>query len=556
MPAENEGNPARHGNGDSVNRHPVSFENLADWLEGRLDPSKQQAVEEHLARGCRTCEGDLRWLRRVTAAFRPAIAADPPPELVARAKALYGPGQRRAAPQLRVWSLFGLPRLAMAGAALSLVLLGVAVVLTVTPGAFAGTATLTSVQGIAEQRGAGGAWELVERGATLQSGDSLRVSGGTAVLTLFDGSTAELQSGAELTLSTLRSGLLRVAVQVTIGQQEGEVTYDVTALHSPASSFQVRSPAALVTVRGTRFALTVQNKQETKVEVFEGKVEVANELASQMLTQSQVAVVPARAPLIHLPTLTPAPKPTRTPTRMLRPSPSSTSAPPTAESTMAPVATAQAEGPRDTPMPAPTDTPTEAPTDAPTQTATAEPSSTEAPSPTATATSTAEPDDTPFPNPVEFEGLIERLPPSGLGVWLIGGRLVLVKANTEIVGRPEVGLLAKVRGWKHQLRPLEAIRIGIEERQPSRTRVPWSTEPQPTPTAPEGPTSTARSPPVSTPWSAQTPPTRVPRPTWTPRPARTPPKTPAVVITHGPTPTMTCTPTAFPQESHSLSNAR
>ncbi len=520
----------------------------------------RQAVEEHLACGCRTCEGDLRWLQHMFGSARLIRSAEPPPELVARAKALYHPARTRLAPQRGWWSLFRLPRPAIAAIALTLALLGATAVLIITPGTFAGAARLSGVEGIAERRMVAGNWTLVEPGAELRSGDSVRVSGGTAVVILFDGSTAELQSGAQLTLSTLRSGLFTFAVQVALSQQEGQVAYDVTALRGPASSFEVRSPAALVAVRGTRFALTVQNTEETKVEVFEGRVEVTNELARQILTQSQVAVVPVSAPLIHLPSLTPAPKPTGTPTQMAEPSPSNTSlsptAPPTTKPHAAPVAatqtTALVEGPRATPSPKPTDTPTPA--------ATADTDSTPTSTGTAVATATSESSPTPLPHREEFEGIIDRLPASRLGVWVIGGRSVLVKAGTEIVGRPAVGLWAKVQGLKHVSRPLEAVRIAIEEPRPSRTPAPWSTEPLPTPTVPEKPEPTATSQPAKTPWSALTTPTRAPRPTWTPRPGRTPPRTPAVAITIGPTAALAHTPTrtatAVPQGSDSVGRAR
>ncbi len=536
-------------------RHPVSFENLADWLEGRLDPRTRQLVEEHLEHGCRTCESDLHWLRRMTDGLRSEIATEPPPELVARAKALYRSRQSTEIRQPRAWPLLRLPRLAMAGAALALVLAVVSVALTVVPEALAGAAGLTSLQGLAERSGASGPWQQLKVGDNLHSGDSLRVLRGTVVLTLFEGSTLELQPGARLTLSSLRSGLLGVAVRIAVSQEEGEVAYDVAAMRSPTSSFQVRSPAAVVTVRGTRFSLTVQSSQETKVEVFDGRVEVANEVTRQVLTQSQVAVVPVSAPLIHLPTLTPVSTPTPISTRMSTASPSDTVPPASAESSATPFPSLWTESTPHITSPSPVNTLTSVPSNTSTRMALPDLAPTELVSRTATITLTSEPRRTPLAQQVEFAGLIEKMPPSRLGLWLIGGRQVLVRPDTVITGRPIPGKWAKVQAWQYLLRPLEAIRIVVEDEGPVRTPEPGSTKPQPPPTTPQRPTATVPIPRTSTPWSLRTPATREPRPTWTPRATRTP-RVPVVVPTLVSTPTLTYTPTAALDVSDLESNSR
>jgi hypothetical protein len=70
---------------------------------------------------------------------------------------------------------------------------------------------------------------------------------------------------------------------------------------------------------------------------------------------------------------------------------------------------------------------------------------------------------------VEFEGLIERI---GHPDWVIGGRRVTVARQTEIIGRPEVGLWAKVRAEQSPSGKLLALRIVVENAEP--VEVEWT----------------------------------------------------------------------------------
>jgi len=88
-----------------VNRHRISFENLIDWVDERLDRETHRAVATHLASRCPLCEADLSWIRRVIETARSDDAIEPPADVVARAKAIYRPQMLRTA--RRAW----LPRL-------------------------------------------------------------------------------------------------------------------------------------------------------------------------------------------------------------------------------------------------------------------------------------------------------------------------------------------------------------------------------------------------------------------------------------------------------------
>lgn len=284
-----------------MNAHPVTFEDLADWLDGRLPPEAQRRVEEHLSTGCAVCGRDVAWLRRFKAAAHSAGLVQPPPELVARAKA----GFRRAAhPRLLTLAWLRLPRPALAmGTLVALVALAACLA----PAAFARGASLAAAGGAVEALSAGGsAWQPVAAGGYLREGDRLRATGGPATLALFDGSTAELQPGAEVALSSLRAGLFGLLRRVALYQATGTVLYDVSPLPGRLATFTVASPTARVSVQGTRFIVTA-TEAETRVEVLQGTVTLAGALDSAALHAGESAVAPARARLRLGPRALPVP---------------------------------------------------------------------------------------------------------------------------------------------------------------------------------------------------------------------------------------------------------
>jgi len=480
-----------------MSRHPIQFENLVDWLDGRLDEEKRRAVEEHLASGCPQCQADLAWLQRVITAARSDDMREPPAELVAQAKALYRsrfvqPARERQ----RAW-LFRLPRVALPLAATFVLMLGIALYAMIQAPLLTRTATLSALQGVVEKRGIlDEQWHKLALGAQLYEGDQVRVLGGETVLTLFDGSTLRMQPGTELTLSSLRSGLFGVVYQIAMDQQAGSIQYDVTPLRSSRSAFEVQSPTVRVIVRGTSFVITVESAEESRVTVLEGRVRVVGAVDSAVLNESESVVAPSNAPLLYLPTLTPTPTPASVTTEK--------------------------------PSPIPSDTPTVpiTATRMPIRTHTAQPTATPKPTRTLEGHPTSTPAPTWTPEKVEFSGTIERFPKGLTGQWLIGGQKVSVTQDTVIVGTPAVGLQAWVQAWRYASRPLVALQIQIEEASPASTVGPTHT-PQPThtghPTKTVCPTHTPH--PGKTEHAIQLPtstPTRTLLPTYTSIPAGTP----------------------------------
>jgi hypothetical protein len=417
-----------------MNRHPVSFDNLVDWVDERLDGRTAAHVRAHLETGCPNCRADVIWLRRVLEATRCDIMAEPPADAVARAKELY-----RKRWRVRSWRLPALPRAGRwAPAMATLILLLVAVAyLSQLPMLLAGQAWVSELRGTAELRGIGDpAWQALEEGAVLVEGDLLRANEASAVLRLFDGTHLVLQPGAQVSLDTLRSGLFGASYHIALRQQAGSVEYDVASLRSTACHFEAETPTVRVSVQGTRFVITVETVEETRVTVLQGSVRLDSAEQSAVLVEREAAIVPASAPLVRLPTLTP----TFTPVPMVAdtlppglepsPTPPATHTPTLAIRETAPPAPVAA-----THTAVPSVTPTASPTVAITRTRTVT---------RVMETSTPEALSTLGPDRIEFTGVIEAFPPYILGTWRIGGRDVLVRLTTRIQGTPAVGLQARV----------------------------------------------------------------------------------------------------------------
>ena len=117
------------------------------------------------------------------------------------------------------------------------------------------------------------------------------------------------------------------------------------------------------------------------------------------------------------------------------------------------------------------------------------------------------------PAQVEFRGIIESMGPD---IWTIAGIPVGVDSGTQIIGFPEIGRMAGVRGLvaNGQL-TATSIRVEGEESSPTPTPTPGAT---PTPEPTETPTPTPTQPAAPSP-SATPSPTRTPTPTASPAPA-------------------------------------
>lgn len=98
---------------------------------------------------------------------------------------------------------------------------------------------------------------------------SLETKKGTALLTLSDGSQVLVKSNSRVVLrlpSEANGNLLEQLV--------GKIIAKIKKRTGSEPSFQMGTPSAVITVRGTRFLVEVNRKQHTYVLVYEGVVEV------------------------------------------------------------------------------------------------------------------------------------------------------------------------------------------------------------------------------------------------------------------------------------------
>ncbi len=171
----------------------------------------------------------------------------------------------------------------MAGVALSFVLAivtGISGLLAPGGGAaLAASTTLTIIDGEVLVSRAGGPFEVAQDGAVIGRGDVIRTAvGGRAVLTYFEGSTVAIEPSSELAIDEAHASPDGSSV-VVMTQNLGRTWHVVTRLIGGASSYEVRTPAATASVRGTAFEVGVERGAgglvTTRVFTTEGLVAAA-----------------------------------------------------------------------------------------------------------------------------------------------------------------------------------------------------------------------------------------------------------------------------------------
>ncbi|MBN1813197.1 MAG: FecR domain-containing protein [Anaerolineae bacterium] len=158
-------------------------------------------------------------------------------------------------------------------------------------------------------------WQLASAGDPVKAGDRIATGPLASVtLTFFDGSTTALEAETKLTivqLNTRRDGSSKVIV---LHQEVGQTYSRVQPLLDPDARFEIKTPTAVMAVRGTEFALDVDSDGATHVAVVEGAVDVTAEGITISVPAGEAAEVkpgtPPAAVLSDEPTL---PGPTKTP---------------------------------------------------------------------------------------------------------------------------------------------------------------------------------------------------------------------------------------------------
>jgi ferric-dicitrate binding protein FerR (iron transport regulator) len=200
-------------------------------------------------------------------------------------------------------------------------------------------ATLANAGGLVQVLPVGDdAWRAALVGERFESGDRIRTAASaTAVLAFFDGSTTWLEPETEVTLAAMSSRRDGGERTTSLFQWSGATFSRVRPLPDQDSRFEIETATALAAVRGTEFALRIQEDGATLVTVNEGAVRVTGGRATVEVGElEETAVEPGGDPEPPRPAALPAPTPELpVPERLPDPpTPTRTTAPP------APTATA------------------------------------------------------------------------------------------------------------------------------------------------------------------------------------------------------------------------
>ena len=111
----------------------------------------------------------------------------------------------------------------------------------------------------------------------IQVGDEVRTgSGGSVILTAPDSSYMVVSENSKLVVDDFWSGSLRSMVNLMLGQ----VRFYISRLGGRPNPYSVRTPTALIAVRGTIFDVEVDAAEVVEVRCLEGQVNVQNILLS------------------------------------------------------------------------------------------------------------------------------------------------------------------------------------------------------------------------------------------------------------------------------------
>ena len=172
------------------------------------------------------------------------------------------------------------------------------------------SSTVTVLDGDVLVRHASGDFLPLSDGDVVGAGDSVRTAADShAVLTLFDGSTIELEPGTEVAITDLEASPSGDKI-VELTQIAGTTWHVVTHLISSSSRYEIHATSLTAAVRGTAFAITIPpDGQSARLTTTDGDVATAAQGTEVHVLAGQFTeVTPGSAPEAPRP----APEPTRT----------------------------------------------------------------------------------------------------------------------------------------------------------------------------------------------------------------------------------------------------
>ena len=161
-----------------------------------------------------------------------------------------------------------------------------ALVVSAAPAPAAASVTTVTVIAGGVSLGRGGGHKEAASGDLVRAGDEVRAAAdGHAVLTFVDGSTVTLEPGAVVVVedAAVRQGSSVIRLFQSVGLTWSSVSRQL----APESRFEVRTPAATASVRGTAFEVEVAGDGATRVRTALGTVRVFNDLGEVLVDEGR-----------------------------------------------------------------------------------------------------------------------------------------------------------------------------------------------------------------------------------------------------------------------------
>ncbi|MDP9321078.1 MAG: FecR family protein [Chloroflexota bacterium] len=210
---------------------------------------------------------------------------------------LHVPVRRDRLPWIDAWRKASRSRTVVIVTTLAFVLATTgAIALLVASPAQAHSSTVTVLDGQVLVRHGNGLYVPITDGDAVGTGDSVHTAAGShGVLTLFDGTTIELEPDTELSIDRLLASATGDKV-VVISQVLGRTWNVVTHLVSQNSRYEIKTPASTAAVRGTAFEVVVFADGSTMTATTEGDVATSAQGREVHVLAGQVASVTQGSP--------------------------------------------------------------------------------------------------------------------------------------------------------------------------------------------------------------------------------------------------------------------
>ena len=130
-------------------------------------------------------------------------------------------------------------------------------------------------------------WDMVSDGSQIGEGQRVRTgSQGSVTLVFFDGTRTTLAANTDLTLTKV-DGRWGNVLQVELSQQAGDTNHSVVPFQGKKSAYLVHTPSGTVSVHGTIFSISVNEMGQARFAVDTGQVMVTGQDSEVILEAGQ-----------------------------------------------------------------------------------------------------------------------------------------------------------------------------------------------------------------------------------------------------------------------------